>query len=321
MNSILPSYILTGFLPEFKNQLSDILFMTGASDNHSLGSFNCLYSILLANPFASLMYIDYGLSSHSLSILAAHFDTLHQIQTKLHSDGFLAYRKYNWKAFPSWMYLTEPHNRGGYSWKMIAVYDAFFEWKGFLSWMDGGNIIVDGVSREITAARHYGIFSPPSQDTIGKWVHKDMRLFALRHKFIRSSKKKYPMASGGVLFIDYAKPITHQFMEMLVECCYTQQCVAPKKASIVDHRQDQSILTLLLHEFRIPRSASEEFNYHPSLRNDGDNKVNMTLPILENLMIALKDTYHIDFTNRFVNVSGKEFKKIRLLWLSRPIDI
>ena len=47
--------------------------MTGASDNHALGSFNVLYSYLLADPYCSLIYIDLGLTDEYFKILSAHF--------------------------------------------------------------------------------------------------------------------------------------------------------------------------------------------------------------------------------------------------------
>ena len=60
-NKSLP-FLLTGDIPTYHLHTSDVLMMTGASDNHGYGSFNCLYSMVLADPYASYMYIDLGLS-------------------------------------------------------------------------------------------------------------------------------------------------------------------------------------------------------------------------------------------------------------------
>ena len=131
MKSDMPSYVLTGYIPEFKDHQSDILFMTGASSNHALGSFNCLFSIVLAMPFSNLAYIDYGLSPEESKLLSAHFDTIHGIHEKLKSTAFLAYRRYNWNNLPDWMHLfNNTEQRGGYTWKIVAVMDLVFEWKG-----------------------------------------------------------------------------------------------------------------------------------------------------------------------------------------------
>ena len=39
----LPSYVITGDIPEWMEQFSDTVMVTGASENHAYGSFNCLY--------------------------------------------------------------------------------------------------------------------------------------------------------------------------------------------------------------------------------------------------------------------------------------
>ena len=49
----LPSFVLTGSILSFSVQASDVLLMTGATDNHALGSFNCMYSMILVNPYAT----------------------------------------------------------------------------------------------------------------------------------------------------------------------------------------------------------------------------------------------------------------------------
>ena len=109
--------------------------MTGASDNHGYGSFNCLYSMVLADPYASYLYIDLGsylyidlgLSPELKEKLFAHFETIHQIQKKMKSTGFIAYRKFNWDSFPQWMNLFEnKEQRGGYTWKVVSYMDALF---------------------------------------------------------------------------------------------------------------------------------------------------------------------------------------------------
>ena len=82
-------FVLTGDIPKFEKQTSEVLMMTGASDNHALGSFNCLFSMVVADPYASYMYIDLGLSTRFRNILFTHFNIIHQIQKKMNSTGFI----------------------------------------------------------------------------------------------------------------------------------------------------------------------------------------------------------------------------------------
>ena len=322
MKSDMPSYVLTGYIPEFKDHQSDILFMTGASSNHALGSFNCLFSIVLAMPFSNLAYIDYGLSPEESKLLSAHFDTIHGIHEKLKSTAFLAYRRYNWNNLPDWMHLfNNTEQRGGYTWKIVAVMDLVFEWKGITGWLDGGNIVRDGLSREIMATRLFGLYSPASAGTIGKWVHNDTKRFMMEPHMIDSYRDDDAMASGNNIYVDYRNlTIRNQFLIPFKECCYTQKCVTPLASNMRNHRQDQAVLSMFISGLKISRSANGKYQYIPALRNERGNKERATKPLLINLLKNIENVYNIRINSSVVNLKGTQFTHQEYKHMSRPQD-
>ena len=293
-----------------KDQFSELLVMTGASDNHGHGSFNLMYSVLLADPYSSLMYIDLGLSKEYLGYLSAHFDTLHQIQEKMKSNGFLAYRRLNYASLPDWMNLqkTGLQKRGGYAWKVIPMFDAFHEWKGLLSWQDGGSVIIDGLTRELTFARRYGIFVPSSPGNIGKWTHPDMIKFMKENGLATKVKKTDPNCSGGIVYMNYSNQTVQEIMAKHVECAWTQKCIVPKEASYQNHRFDQASLSMLLNEYKIPKSMDYKYNFIPALRNERTN----TKQIMANLLVSIEEVYHIRLTNKIYNITSMRYKTTEL---------
>ena len=70
--------------------------------------------------------------------------------------------------------------------------DAFFEWKGLFSWLDAGDLIVDGVEREFTLARKYGFFSPPSPGNIGNCTYYKTVDFLLENNIVSYVKNSDP---------------------------------------------------------------------------------------------------------------------------------
>lgn len=314
------SFVQFGSLPKATSSQSDMLFITGASENHAICSFNCLYSMLLADPYASLLYIDYGVSSIQLRYLVAHMETLHQIQDGVRSKGFIGYRRFNWASFPRWMHINNEADRGGYSWKIVAIKDAFFEWKGLVSWMDGGNIITDSITREVTAARSEGVYSATSSGTVGQWVHKGMISFVLENHLVKRIDPQDSMAMGGVLYFDYAKSISHSFLVKLSECCYTKKCISPRGSSRQNHRQDQAIISLLLHDYGFKRAGNKWFNYHPSLRNEYRNDPNVAKQALINMMVLIQQMYHVQFNNSIYSTQGMEYKPVKYSYTSRTMN-
>ena len=317
-NPQLPSFVITGAIPQYNNQYSDYLVTTAASDNHGYGSFNLLYSVLLFDPYASIVYVDLGLSSELLHILNAHFHTLHQIQTKMKSNGFIAYRKFNWNSFPKWMNMTyNRFQRGGYAWKAIPMVDAFFEWKGIFSWLDGGSVIVDGITRELSLARRYGFYSPPSSPNILRWAHKSTREFMLKNGLIKQTEDNDPLCMAGILYIDYSKSFTHEIMEKYRECSYTKKCIGPSGSTMSNHRMDQAVLSLILNDYRIPKSMNYSYSFHPSLRNENGN----TFQILSNLLFSIQHVYSIELDNNIYNISTMKYNYTKLNNIKRTMNM
>ena len=282
--------------------------ITGASDNHALASFNCLFSMVLADPYASYLYIDLGITEEETRILFSHFDTIHQIQLKMQSTGFLAFRKFNWSSFPKWMWIIGNIERqNGYAWKVISYMDAAMAWKAITIWNDGGNIIRKGLSRELTNARVDGVYSPPSTGSQNRWTHKDTSSFLLNNHLIEMFDKNGPNASGGFVVSDWSN--THAINKVLypwLQCAYTQKCITPRSSNKDNHRQDQAVLSALLNNIKPKRSMNWHFDYHPSFRVEFENNTKRYLSVLGSLLRGIEDAYHIK-TNSSV-ISRQEIK-------------
>ena len=319
----LPSGVLTGEVPSFSAHTSDLLLMTGASDNHVFSSFNCLYSMVLADPYASYVYLDFGIqNSHRLK-LYSHFETILQIQQKMKSTGILAYRRFNWAHFPRWMSLE--HNkkqRGTYAWKVIAEMDVFREWKAMYYWVDAGDVFREGVSRELTLARHYGFYSPYSSGNVQRWVYKDM------HKwFMENGVFKHPvplntmMIMSGVYVLDYSNSTIRDFMaDAFLKCEYTWKCIAPQGSDLSNHRFDQAAMTLLMGYLQVPYAGNLRYRYFPVVHSDLGNQEAKTQVVLNNLFLKIQHTYSITITNKLYNTRGLRFSKHFFKEVSRPQD-
>lgn len=55
-NSLFPPFALSGPIPSFHEKSSDVLMVTGTSDNHAVFFFNVLYSMIMTDPYASVLY-------------------------------------------------------------------------------------------------------------------------------------------------------------------------------------------------------------------------------------------------------------------------
>ena len=320
-NKSLP-FLLTGDIPTYHLHTSDVLMMTGASDNHGYGSFNCLYSMVLADPYASYMYIDLGLSPELKEKLFAHFETIHEIQKKMKSTGFIAYRKFNWSSFPKWMNLFENKDqRGGYTWKVVSYMDALFSWKAITFWIDGGSLIRDGISREVTNARLEGIYTPVSGGGAGKWTHITTIKFLEHNHLIDSFDPKWRMGCGGHLITDWSnKTVINRVIIPYQQCAYTQRCISPRGSNMTNHRQDQAVLSALVNNIGTIKSMDAKYQALPALRQERGNNEKFCTKILNNYLISIQNTYQIKIENRYYKTTNISYTPINYKFVSRPVD-
>ena len=292
--------------------------MTGASDNHGYGSFNCLYSMVLADPYASYLYIDFGLSPELIEKLFAHFETIHEIQRKMRSTGFIGYRKFNWSSFPQWMNLFENKEQcGEYTWKVVSYMDALFSWQAITFWIDGGSLIRDGISREVTNARLEGIYSPVSGGGAERWVHAKTVDFLLTNHLIDSFDKKGRMGCGGHLITDWSnKTVLNKVIIPYKECAYTQRCISPRGSNMTNHRQDQAVLSAFLNNLGLEKSMNSKYQALPALRQERGNNEKFCKLILNNYLLSIQNTYQIKIHNRYYKTSNITYTPINYKFVS-----
>ena len=315
-------YIITGDIPQFDNQTSEVLMMTGASDNHALGSFNCLYSMILADPYASYLYIDLGLSPKFKNVLLTHFNTIHQIQVKMNSTGFVAYRRFKFSSFPRWVRLAgNKSQRGGYAWKVIPLIDAYFAWKGILFWLDGGSLIRDGISRELTNARLEGIYSPYSAFTQKKFTYPATAHFLVNHHLIDRFYPDDLNGSGGHLIIDWSnKTVLNRVMIPYYQCAFTQKCISPRGSNMKNHRQDQAVISAFLSNINTTRSINMNCQALPGLRLENNNNAGKCRALLGNELNTIQNTFQIKIVNHYLSTDKIKYSRIVTKYSSRPVD-
>ena len=293
--------------------------ITSFSNSKFEFSINTLYSMILADPYMSILLIDLGIKPKKLEMLLSHIQSLHEIQEKLRSNGIIAYRKILWKNLPTWMNLRSEEGksiRGGNAWKLFVISDAFFEWKSCVAWIDGGSIIVDGLSREMTSVRMYGVYSPRSSGSLGEWTVVNMQSFLRKNHFVEVIDKEGPNCMAGVFFIDYSHLYTHYIAQAMKECAFTKKCLAPRGANLANHRFDQSLLSILVNSYHIPRVANSQFQFHPALKN---MNVDAT-PLLHNLMLMIQVKYRIYFSNEEIETNRLKLSNVTIINTSRQLD-
>ena len=261
-----PSFIRYGSVEPSLNVDNEFAIVTGASDNHAVSLVNLLYSTLLASPYSPLIIVDYGISNDQLMCIWSNVTRIHSIRQTLGSKAPIYYRKYNFAHFPTWCNISEPNSRGGYSWKVISVFDVLTEYKGIVMWTDAGSVL-GNIDNDIRRARINGFYSSVAGHNIAVWTHpgtyqciKDLGWLSNV-----SSVVKKPSCSGGYMIIDYWNhTVMINVMNPFVKCSLTKRCIVPNGSSRRNHRQDQSVLSIFVQSVGINQAC--DYRHRSSVR-------------------------------------------------------
>lgn len=294
-NALIPSFVGLGDVSPLAFEESNYIIVTGSSQNHVIPNVNMLLSAVYANCNVSMVFVDFGLDRRGLTLLTSTLTLIHSIHTALHSPAELYYRKFNFAHFPQWMSLQDNAIRGGYAWKVISYYDVLAQTQAVVVWSDGGNLWMDDITQDLKRVKENGIYSPYSGDTIQRWVHGKTRAFLAGHHMLRKLMINKGMCTGGYVLMDYNNAYAMNNVVLpLLQCVYTRKCVAPLGTSRENHRQDQAVLTALIHSAKIPAACSSHYKDHMSFHHDchGDK----CLKIRNSLLNGIAKRYGVAYS-------------------------
>ena len=282
----------TGVIQEDSFDDCDYLVVTGCSSNHLVATINMMLSIMASNRYSSFVFVDFGLKESEYAYLASELRFIHSIHNVLNSTAKVYYRRFAFSHFPQWWDISDPMIRGGYSWKVIAIYDLLLETKRIVVWSDGGNLLPQNMDMELQHAYSFGAFSPASGDNIQKWVHGSSLSFLHNNKMVRRIMKGKGMCNGAFIVFDYNnETVMNNVVFPLVQCAYTRKCISPLKTSRKNHRQDQAILSVLMHSAKIEKSCIGGHDTEVLTHNDCQG---MTCRLLREFVVtSINHKYHV----------------------------
>ena len=149
--------------------------------------------------------------------------------------------KFNFDEYPKHVNLKE-RDAGAYAWKPIIIYNEYQRDNLPIIWMDAGNIVLKNIKflkRYIIKKKFY---SPYSSGNIQKWTHSDTLLsLEFPDKFLK--KRNLNAALIGLI---HDKKI-YNLLENWYALALKKEIIIPDGSSKLNHRYDQSLLTLLFY--------------------------------------------------------------------------
>ena len=224
---------------------SDRVVATGASANH----FKTLRNFLLNGlPGYSGRVVAYD-----LGLTPEQHDSIATLSRQ--RDG-VELRRFPFAAHPFHVSQLQL-----YAWKAIIVHDLLQEHARVL-WMDSGNLAHPGaVDAAFAFIDEHGFFGVAGSTLVGSKTHPD----TLARFAAAAAAAARPFAIGGAFGFARASAALAAVAAPLRACAAEAACFAPRGSSLENHRQDQSVLSALVHLTQHPLVPFRGFGYNHDL--------------------------------------------------------
>jgi hypothetical protein len=224
--------------------------VTGASDNHYKSLINMVLSFMKFHKNDP----DYTIIVYNLGIEESKWTKLLNIFNRY--SNFVS-EVFDYTLYPE--YVNININAGEYAWKPIIIYDVFNKYKDVTVWMDAGNVIInrlDNMNRLIKEDNIYSGYSGSKGDTIHRWTHPKtieyMGGIADGYDITQCQSR-----NGACVGFNYNKNYVKTFVEEYRKYALIKECIAPEGSSRANHRQDQSIFSIMFYKYYL----THQFNF------------------------------------------------------------
>jgi len=218
--------------------------VTGASDNHYKSLVNMILSFMKYHKNDP----NYKIIVYNLGIEQANWKRLLNIFGRY--SNFIS-ETFDYSLYPD--YVNININAGEYAWKPIIIYDVFNKYKDITLWMDAGNILTNRLDRinETIAKNHiYSGYSGNKGSTIKQWTHPTtieyMGAFFGGYDITQCQPR-----NGACVGFNYNTDYVKSFVEEYKNHALTKECIAPEGSSRENHRQDQSVFSIMFYKYYI----------------------------------------------------------------------
>lgn len=176
-----------------------------------------------------IIFYDLGLIKKEIDILNKNFK-------------FLEFNKFNFEKYPEHVDLNKYYDDFcSYAWKPIIINEVCQKYNTLIYWFDTKSNFNDFTNIiEILKTKY--IYSPISGGTIERWTHPTTIKLLKAVKYLN-----YEPRAGGIIGInskiDWCKNLIKDWKELSLN----KDIIIPDGSSRLNHRQDQSIISILYY--------------------------------------------------------------------------
>ncbi len=268
---------------------TNLTVVTGSDFTHFDSIINLLKSISLYEPNSKIVVYNLGFYDSQLTYLEDNYKNIEIIT-------------FDFDKYPSFFSeRSRTDNKlGSYAWKSAIVNESLKKYGGSVLWLDAGDLITKKLTLLKIVLTSVGVYVPKSAGKIFQWTHEKT---ISKFDFKDLDQNKRNLASGMIGF-NSNKKIAVEIVDKWLESSKSEDLIAPKGSSRLNHRQDQSLLTLICYRLKVVKRLPSSHKIFGIIVHQDPGKIYLS-PVNDQKLQELRSNWyqlHIDLsTNTLLN--------------------
>tara|TARA_B110000495_G_scaffold58225_1_gene49347 strand:- start:2044 stop:3252 length:1209 start_codon:yes stop_codon:yes gene_type:complete len=256
---------------------TELTIVTGSDFTHYKSLTNLLNTLIKFERDTRVIVYDLGLS---------------EVQKKDFKKNFVNFTliDFQFDEYPIFIsQRSKPDNKlGSYAWKPIVLKETLNNYEGSVLWLDAG----DALTKKLTLIRiiltSIGLYVCYSPGKISEWTHRDvLKNMNFNLKLIN----KRNLASGMVGF-NSKNTKSLGILNEWFEKAQIEKFIAPKGSNRSNHRQDQSLLTLICYKQNMVRKIPSTHKIFGIIVHQDPDKIYISPVRSSDSKLQLRDTWY-----------------------------
>jgi hypothetical protein len=155
------------------------------------------------------------------------------------------FKDFNFNEYPEHVSLEKYYDLNcTYAWKPIIFHKVCEEYKNIVYWFDTRSYFTN-FRNIINILNESYIYSPVSSGNINKWTYPTtFKYMDYGYKYL-----EYQPRAAGIIGINYNINWCRDLITEWKDLALIKECISPESSDRTNHRQDQSILSILYYKY------------------------------------------------------------------------
>ncbi|OUW74347.1 MAG: hypothetical protein CBD76_00310 [Pelagibacteraceae bacterium TMED216] len=285
--------LLFSFKYLFVSKSQNLVIVSAADESHFSSVQNLFDSLQKFEKDSILVFYDIGLNHEQENDFKSKYPQI-------------VYKKFKFTSYPDFVSKIDRDGKvGSYAWKPQIIKECINDYNTSVLWLDAGCKISKKLRLIRIILNVKGLYIASSVGKIYEWTYsKSIENFKFPQKYL--NKKNF---ASGMVGINPERKYKKELLDEWAKLSLNKNIIAPENSSRKNHRQDQSILTMLIYKNGLDNLITKTFKIFGITIHNDPKKIYFW-PINKNLEV---EKFFVNWTSRNLNHTSRTYKNAEYL--------